>query len=284
MIKIGDFNELQVLRSTSVGIFLGDTEGTEILLPNKYVPKEIKRDQMLRVFCYLDHQERPVATTLVPLIKRDNFAYLRCVDTGAIGAFMDWGLEKHLFVPFREQQHRMVVGKNYVVHCYLDEKSFRLTASTKIENFLSDFDNSLRDREKVSLLIYRKTELGWEVIINDTYGGLLYATDVFKKIEIGQRINGYIKKIREDGKLDVTLQPIGVEMLEATAQYVHDRLIAAGGFLPLHDKSSPEEIKNQLELSKKSFKKAIGVLYKERKIQLKPEGIYLVDRTAHKSS
>lgn len=279
MIKIGDYNELKVLRSTSVGVFLGDTEGTEILLPNKYVPNAIKRDQMLRVFCYLDHQERPVATTRIPLIKRDGFAYLPCVDTGAIGAFVDWGLEKHLFVPFREQRNRMVVGKNYVVHCYLDEKSFRLTASTRIENFLQDFDNSLSLKDEISVLIYRKTELGWEVIINDTFRGLLYADDVFKKIEIGQQTKGYVKKIREDGKLDVTLQPIGAEMLEVTAQYVYERLIEKGGFLPLHDKSAPEEIKKQLELSKKAFKKAIGVLYKERKIVLKPDGIYLAATT-----
>ncbi len=278
MIKIGDFNELSVLRSTSVGVFLSDAEGTEILLPNKYVPEGIKRDQKIQVFCYLDHQERPVATTITPLIKRDGFAYLRCVATSGIGAFVDWGLEKQLFVPFREQRARMMVGKAYVVHCYLDEKSFRLTASTRIENYLRTFDQSLSSNEEITLLIYRKTELGWEVIINNAFKGLLYFDDVFKKIEVGDTIKGYIKKVREDGKVDVTLQPIGFKMLGATAQYVLQKLKESGGFLPLHDKSSPEEIKDQLELSKKLFKKAIGVLYKERKIVLKPEGIYLVAR------
>ncbi len=278
MIRIGDFNELKVLRSTSVGVFLGDAEGTEILLPNKYVPKQIKRDEKIKVFCYLDHQQRPVATTIDPLVKRDGFAYLQCVATSNIGAFVDWGLEKHLFVPFREQQERMVVGKWYIVHCYLDEKSFRLTASSRIENYLRTFDHSLANNQEVTLLIYRKTEIGWEVVINNTFKGLLYFDDVFKRIEVGQRTKGYVKKVREDGKLDITLQPVGAKMLEVTAQYVYEKLKEGGGFLPLHDKSSPEAIQDQLELSKKSFKKAIGVLYKERKILLKSEGIYLLDK------
>ncbi len=282
MIKIGDFNELEVLRSTSVGVFLGDSEGTEILLPNKYVPESLKLHQKLEVFCYLDHQERPVATTVTPLIKRDGFAYLQCVASNEVGAFVDWGLEKQLFVPFREQQQRMIVGKKYVVHCYLDTKSFRLAATSRIKKYLTDFDNSIVENEEIALLIFRKTNLGWEVVINSRFLGLLYFEDVFKTIQVGDTITGYLKKIRDDGKLDVTLQPVGAKMLDKTSSYVYHRLVEAGGFLPLHDKSSPEEIKSQLELSKKAFKKAIGVLYKQRKIALKSEGILLIEDTSSK--
>ncbi len=273
MIKIGDYNTLRVVRSTSVGIFLEDDQGTEILLPNKYVPNDIRLNQSLEVFCYLDHEERPIATTLKPLVIRDQFAYLEVAQVNKVGAFLDWGLEKQLFVPFKEQKTRMEEGKSYVVHCFLDEESFRLVASTKIDKFFKREWIDYKVNEQVNLLIYRKTDLGWEVIIDNTSKGLLFFSDVFKDISVGDNRAGYIKTIREDGKIDVSLEPIGLKALDASAHRILEELNKRDGFLPLHDKSSPDEIKQVLQMSKKSFKKGVGVLYKQRKIQLLPNGI-----------
>lgn len=275
MIRIGDYNTLKVVRSTSVGVFLEDDQGTEILLPNKYVPKDIRLNDSLEVFCYLDHEERPVATTLKPLVIRDGFAYLKVAQVNKIGAFLDWGLEKQLMVPFKEQRTRLEEGKSYVAHCFLDEESFRLAASTKIDKFLSKEGMDYSVNDEVNLLVYRKTDLGWEVIIDNKCKGLLFFSDVFREIGVGYRCAGYIKGIREDGKIDISLEPIGLKVLDTAARRILDELMASNGFLALHDKSSPDEIKNVLQMSKKSFKKGVGVLYKQRKIQLQPNGIKL---------
>ncbi|WP_431123776.1 CvfB family protein [Flagellimonas flava] len=276
MIALGNYNTLKVLRSTRIGLFLGDGEGTEVLLPNKYVPEDFEIDMELKVFCYLDSSERPIATTLEPYIIRDRFAYLKVVQVGSYGAFLDWGLEKHLLVPFREQAVRMEEGKSYIVHCYLDEVTFRLTGSSRINKFLSNEGFDLKPNTEVNLLVARKTPLGWEVVIEDKYKGLVFESDVFKPIAIGDRLKGYIKIVRPDNKIDVSLQPLGARMLEPTANLILDKLKENQGFLGLHDKSSPEEIQTQLHLSKKAFKKAIGTLYRERKIAIKDDGIYLL--------
>ena len=266
---------MKVARSTSVGVFLDDGEGTEILLPNKYVPTEIQLGQSLEVFCYLDHEERPIATTLRPLIIRDQFAFLSVAQVNKMGAFLDWGLEKQLMVPFREQRVRLEEGKSYVVCCFLDEQSFRLVASTKLDKFLGKKQAEYKEGDKVSLLINRETKLGWEVIIDHAHKGLLFFSDVFKEVRIGDTQLGYIKTIREDGKLDVSLEPIGLGILDSAATRILKELEANDGFLSLHDKSSPDEIKQILQMSKKSFKKGVGVLYKQRKILLLSNGITL---------
>lgn len=276
MIELGNYNKLKVLRSTRIGLFLGDGEGTEVLLPNKYVPSDFKIDDELEVFCYLDNDERPIATTLKPYIVRNGFAFLKVVDIGAYGAFLDWGLEKHLLVPFREQAQRMEQGKKYVVHCYLDQESFRLTGSSKINRFLSNEGFNFEINQEVDALVSRKTPLGWEVIIANKYKGLIFENDVFKPIAIGDQLKGYIKNIRPDNKVDVALQPLGAKMLEPTAEMIFQTLQENDGFLALHDKSSPKEIKNMLHLSKKSFKKAIGTLYREKRIIIGEDGIRLV--------
>lgn len=232
-------------------------------------------DSELKVFCYLDNEQRPIATTLEPLVKRDGFAFLEVMDVGPYGAFLNWGLQKHLLVPFREQKVTMEVGKKYVVRCYLDPDSFRLVASSRIKRFLSNEAPHFKSNTPVQLLIYRKTPLGWEAIIENQYSGLLFESDVFQPLSIGERVQGYIKKIRPDNKIDLTLQPIGASMLAPTAELVFERLQANGGFLALHDKSSPDEIQKVLHLSKKAFKKAIGTLYKEKRILIKEDGIYL---------
>ncbi len=276
MIELGNYNTLKVLRSTSVGLFLGDDEGTEVLLPNKYVPEDFEIDGDLEVFCYLDNNERPIATTLKPLVKRNDFAFLKVVEVGDFGAFIDWGLEKHLLVPFREQGIKMEEGRSYVVHCYLDEETFRLTGSSRVNRFLSNEEVDFKINDAVALMVNRKTPLGWEVIIENKHKGLIFESDVFKPLAMGDRLTGYVKNIRPDNKIDIALQQIGAKMLEPTAKMILERLQENNGFLSLHDKSSPEEIKTKLQLSKKSFKKAIGTLYRERKITIAPDGIRLL--------
>ncbi|MDX1326778.1 MAG: S1-like domain-containing RNA-binding protein [Arenibacter sp.] len=276
MIALGKYSKLEILRDTTVGLFLGDEEGNDVLLPNKYVPEEFEIGDFLEVFCYLDHEERIVATTLEPYIMVNQFRLLQVAEVNEYGAFMDWGLEKHLLVPFREQRNKMQEGQWYVVYCYLDEKTNRLVASNKLDKFLSNDTLTVEEEEKVALTVTRATDLGWEVIINDSHKGLVYANEVFKKISVGDQINGYIKLIRPDNKIDVSLQPIGYKSLEPAANLIYDKLKAYGGYLELHDKSAPEDIKRVLQMSKKTFKKGIGVLYKERKIEIGTDGIRLV--------
>ena len=276
MIELGNYNTLKVLRSTSIGLFLGDDEGTEILLPNKYVPEDFEIDQEMQVFCYLDNAERPISTTLKPKIIRNGFAYLKVVEVGAYGAFMDWGLEKHLLVPFREQSQRMEEGNTYIVHCYMDEESMRLTGSSRVDKFLSNENVAYQQNDEVDLLVHRKTPLGWEVIVDNRHKGLIFDSDIFKPVNVGDYLKGFIKNVRDDKKLDISLQPIGAKMLEPTAKMILDKLVQNDGFLPLHDKSSPDEIMSTLHMSKKAFKKGAGILYRQRKINIQEDGIYLL--------
>ncbi|MDO6491534.1 MAG: S1-like domain-containing RNA-binding protein [Cellulophaga sp.] len=274
--ELGKYNSLEILRDTSVGLFLGDTDGNDVLLPNKYVPENFEIGDMLTVFCYLDYDERPIATTLKPYIIRNDFHLLRVAEVNNFGAFMEWGLEKHLLVPFREQRTKMVDNQWYIVYCYLDEQTDRLVASNKLDKFLSNEELTVENNDEVNVLFTRKTDLGWEVIINNLHKGLVYANEVFKDIAIGDKQIGYIKNIRPDNKIDVSLQPLGHLILEPTANTIYEKLKDNGGFLGLHDKSDPEDIKRELQLSKKAFKKGIGTLYRERRIEIKPDGIYLI--------
>ena len=276
MIELGNYNTLEILRDTSVGLFLGDGEGTEVLLPNKYVPEIYEIGDELTVFCYLDHEERPVTTDIKPYIIRNTFNLLRVAEVNNIGAFMDWGLEKHLLVPFSEQRTKMQTGQSYVVFCYLDDKTQRLVASNKLDKFIDNEVLTVNNWEEVDLIVTRLTDLGWEVIINNKHKGLVYLNEIFKKLSVGDQMKGYIKAIREDNKIDVSLEPIGYKSVEPAANLIYDLLTKAGGFLPFHDKSSPQDIKYAFELSKKNFKKGIGTLYRERKIDIKEDGIYLI--------
>lgn len=276
MIELGKYNTLDILRETSVGLFLGDQEGNDILLPNKYVPETYEIGDELSVFCYLDHSERPVATNLEPEIFVDEFQLLKVVEVNEFGAFLDWGLEKHLLVPFREQRSRMKEGHWYVVHCYLDEQSNRLVASNKIDKFLNNDTLTVKVGDVVELVVTRLTDLGYEVIINNQHKGLVYSNEIFKKIAIGDNTKGVIKHIRPDNKIDISLQPLGENILEPAANKIYEQLMAHGGFLGLHDKSDPELIKQELQMSKKTFKKGIGTLYKARKIEIKSDGIHSI--------
>ena len=278
MIEIGVDNTLTILRDTKVGLFLGsDLPDEEILLPNKYVPKNFKIGNEITVFVYLDHEERPVATTLEPYIYLNEFALLRVNYTNQFGAFMDWGLEKDLFVPFKEQARPMEKGKRYLVYMYLDDKTNRLVASSKTNQFLKNDDIKVREGDEVDLIISHITEAGFNVIINETYKGLVYKDEVYDDtIRTGDRTIGYIKLVRPDNKIDVTLQKPGYEKVEPNAEKILDELRANRGFLKLNDDSHPEDIRTVLKMSKKTFKKAIGALYKEKLIELRNEGIYLV--------
>ena len=275
MIKIGEYNTLEILRLTSVGLFLGDEEENDILLPNKYVPENYEIGDKLKVFCYLDHDERPVATTLKPKIILNNFALLQAVEVNEIGAFMDWGLEKHLFVPYREQARKMEKGKWYLVYLYMDEETDRLVASSKTNNFISNEELSVEKFEEVDLIVSRHTEMGVEVIINQKHKGLVYENEIYSDLHLGDRLKGVVKKIRDDHKIDISLQQIGYKNIEPTAQKILKELEDNNGFLGLHDKSDADLIKEMLGMSKKSFKKAIGSLYKQKLIQIKEDGIYL---------
>ncbi|MGB5226646.1 MAG: S1-like domain-containing RNA-binding protein [Eudoraea sp.] len=274
MIELGNYNTLKILRETAVGLFLGDDDVDDLLLPLKYIPDAFNIGDDISVFCYLDHEERPIATTLKPLIKRNTFGWLRVAEVNEFGAFLDWGLEKHLLVPFREQQIKMIAGEWYVVFCYLDEKTFRLVASSRLNKFAKNEDILLSPNDEVDLLVSRQSELGWDVIINNKYQGLVFKSEVFRPMQVGATLKGYVKKIREDNKIDVVLKPIGHLGLEPAAKQIFEQLELADGYIPLHDKSAPEEIREMFQMSKKTFKKAIGALYRDRKIDIKEDGIY----------
>jgi predicted RNA-binding protein (virulence factor B family) len=274
--KIGQFNTLKIDRDTQVGLFL--TNGKEdVLLPNKYVPKVFEIGEEITVFVYLDHEERPVATTLVPYIFLNEFALLRVNYINQIGAFMDWGMEKDILVPFKEQARPMEKGKRYLVYLYMDEKTNRLVASSKTNQFLDNENITVEKGEEVDLIISHITDIGINVIINQKHKGLVYKDEVYDdSIRTGDKMKGYIKTIRPDGKIDVSLHKQGFENIEPNSEIILNQLRASRGFLRLNDNSNPEDIKTVLKMSKKTFKKAIGHLYKEKLIEIKDDGIYLI--------
>ncbi len=274
MIEIGRSNELRILRNTSVGLYLGDESGEEVLLPNKYCPEKFELQDKIEVFVYHDHEERKVATNIRPKILLNEFELLQVTAVTNVGAFMDWGLEKDLLVPFREQRHKMQEGKWYIVYLDVDRKTDRLYASNRIDDFLQNRELTVERGEEVSLFVFQKTDLGFSVIVNNIHKGLLFQNEIFKELNIGDKIIGFVKNIREDNKLDISIQRIGYENFnDCNSELIFHKLVENEGFLPVTDKSSPEEIRRQFGISKKAFKKSIGALYKQRKITILPEGI-----------
>jgi len=276
MIELGNFNTLEIVRKSSVGYFLSDEEGTEVLLPTKYTDPSSEVGEEVSVFCYLDHEERPIATNLKPLIKRNGFACLEVAALTEVGAFLDWGLEKQLLLPFREQLKPLEVGESVLVHCYLDPKSFRLLATMRLKSFFKVPETVLPVGEQVQLLVARRTDLGWEVIVNQAHAGLIFHSDVFEDLAPGMELEGFVHQQRADGKLDIRLRQQGIDGLQQQAEEIKERLLRADGFLPLNDKSSAHEIKKRLGMSKKSFKRATGILYKKRDIEFVDGGIRLI--------
>lgn len=276
MLEIGAYHKMIIDRDMSPGLYLRNEDDDEVLLPGKYAPENFQLEDSIDVFVYLDNEERPVATTLKPFIEKNGFAFLRCTDVTGIGAFVDWGIDKQLLVPYSNQMAPMKPGLSYVVYLYLDEKSNRLVGSTKTMQFTNNDEIEVEKFEKVDLLVSHYSDHGANVIINGKHMGLVYKDSIFEDLRVGDRLPGYIKWVREDKKIDVILQPEGYKGIEPNTKYIMEELQANGGKLMLSDKSSPEDIQAQLGISKKSFKKAIGVLYKERQIVIEKDSIHLI--------
>lgn len=282
-LRLGDFNRLKITKKVDFGLYLdGGPEG-EILLPMRYAPKTFNIGDEIDVFIYLDQDEMPVATTEIPMAKVGDFAYLEVAWVNEYGAFLKWGPMKDLFCPFREQKQRMEKGRKYIVHVHIDEDSYRIVASAKVEHYLADPLNEqpgapiydYRPNSPVDILIWQKTELGFKVIVDNRYAGLVYEDQVFKYIHTGDHMTGYIQNIRHDGKIDVMLQPTGrqqtLDFSDTLLQYLEDN----DGKCDLGDKSDAEEIKRRFQVSKKTYKKAIGDLYKRHLIKITENGIEL---------
>ncbi|MDP3556140.1 MAG: S1-like domain-containing RNA-binding protein [Bacteroidota bacterium] len=276
MIEIGKINNLTILRETTVGLYLGDDERNDVLLPNSFIKEEHKVGEKLDVFIYNDSEDRIIATTKNPYVKINEFAYLRVVSVSEVGAFLDWGLEKDLLVPYSEQKHKMSEDNFYVVYVYLDEVTNRIVASNKIDKFLDNENVELKEAEPVDLIIYEESPLGFSCIINGAHKGLIYHNDIFKEVFIGDEMEGFVKTIREDKLIDISFQKSGFKNVLDSTEVVMEYLQKNNGFLNLHDKSTPEEISIRLSMSKATFKKAIGILYRHRKVLIKPDGVYLV--------
>ena len=276
MLKLGELNTLTALRQTDNGFYLIDEESNEVLLPNKYVPVGFETDRIIEVFLYKDSEDRIVATTLVPHIKLNGYAALEAVDVNDNGAFFDWGLEKDLMVPFVQQSEPIQKGDFHMVYLYLDEKSQRLVGTTKISNTLNKDDVDLKIGDKVDLLAYDETEIGINVIVNLAYQGMLFKNEIFEEINVGDELIAYVKKIRPDNKVDLSLNRFGYRAVDDNVEKLIAALEANEGFLGLNDKSKPEAISEKLGMSKKVFKKAVGALYKQKRLEISDKGIRLI--------
>ena len=273
MLHIGNFNQLKISRITATGAFLSSEAG-EILLPGRLVPKGAEPGSMLNVFIYVDSEDRLTATTRKPRAVVGDFALLKVKDNVTVGTFLDWGLEKDLLLPFGEQTAPLRRGEEVLVRVYL-HSSDRVAASARLDKFLKPADGTLAEGDMVELLIYAFSDLGAKVVINNTFGGLLFRNELFGTPSCGDRLQGYVKKIREDGKIDVTLRMGGAREAATDREVILDALTSHQGLLPLSDRSSPEAIAGLLRMSKKSFKKGIGGLYKEGLVDMTPEGVRL---------
>ena len=279
MIQLGKYSTLKIVKELDFGMYLdGGEDYGEILLPTKYIPRGVKLGDEIEVFLYLDSEDRIIATTLRPYAQAGEFAYLEVASVNRVGAFLNWGLPKDLLVPFREQRSEMKQGYKYIVYIYADVESRRLVASAKLNKFLDNTPVEYEYNQEVDLLVTQKTDIGWKVIVNSRHSGMIYDNEIFVPIQKGDRIKGYVKHIRSDEKLDITLQKTGydVEAMDALAKEIFEKLKASGGIIPLSDKSSAEEIAEIFGCSKKSYKKAIGSLYKAKLINITPQTIELI--------
>lgn len=276
MADLGRINRLTVVKQVDFGVFLDGGVDGNILLPKRYVPNDCEVGQQLKVFVYLDSEDELIATTETPNIMVGQCAYLKVKDVNKIGAFLDWGLSKDLFVPFKEQAKRMEEGKSYVVFAYLDS-SERIVASSRLDRHLYEESRYFKPNQEVDLMVYAKTSMGYKAVVNNNHIGLIFRDEAFKPLQFGQKIKGYIKSIREDGKIDLTLQRRSQkgrdELGDKILQYLKDN----GGSSTLTDKSPPDDIYKAFNVSKGNYKKALGSLYKARKIQITPEKITLVE-------
>lgn len=276
MIKVGEYNTLRVARAFDFGMYLGEDKDV-VLLPKRFIPQGVEVGDMLKVFVYHDSENRLIATTQEPIGIVGDIVNLQAVSVTNQGAFMDWGLMKDLFVPKSKQLMGMRVGGNYIVKIYLDEQTGRVAATEKIESFLSNENLTVKEQEPVDLLVYRRTDIGYTVIINNQHTGVLHFNDIFQEIQVGDRLKGYVKNIREENKIDIGIGKMGYQRVEDEAGKVLRLLRENNGYLPYNDKSDPEEIYSFFGMSKKTFKMTTGNLYKSRKITFTQTGIKLVE-------
>ena len=272
---LGKYNQLEVVKEVDFGVYLDGGDDGEILLPSRYVPEGCKPGDVLNVFIYLDNEERLIATTLQPKVQVGEFACLEVAWINEYGAFLDWGLMKDLFVPFREQKMKMQKGRSYVVHAHVDEESYRIMASAKVERYLSKEKPDYQPGQEVEIMIWQRTDLGYKAIVENQYSGLIYQGEIFKSLEPGMKLIAYIRQVREDGKIDLTLQKDGQKKVEDFSEVLLQFIKDQGGHTLLNDKSAAEDIYEAFGVSKKTFKKAVGDLYKKRLIVLEEGGIRL---------
>ena len=276
MDNIGKINKLVIGRVSEFGLLLEDGDGGEILLPNRYVPLNYEIGAKIDVFIYHDSEDRLTATTLLPLATVGEFALLRVTDVAKVGAFLDWGLPKDLLVPFREQRVPMREGYSYLVHIYLDRVSGRIVASSKLDKFLANSSRLFHPGEKVDLIVWQRTDLGYKCIIDNERWGMVFHNEVFQPLERGQQIAGYIKQVRPDDRIDLALQQPGYAKVSSLTDVILEYLKKNGGFMPITEKTMPSEINALFGVSKKTYKKAVGALYKKRLITFTDTGTKLV--------
>lgn len=273
---IGKYNQLNIIAITDTGAYLDGGDLGEILLPKRFLPEPCEVGLNIKVFLYLDSADRLTATTETPLAQVGEFVSLKVVQVNKMGAFLDWGLPKDLLVPYNQQHTKMEVGKYYLVRVFLDQRTERIAASSKLDKFIDIWPAEYQTGEKVSLIIGGKTDLGFKAIVNDLHWGLLYDNEIFQPLRIGKKISGYIKQVREDGRLDLILTRGSKNKVNDFADKLLAHIAESGGVSPLHDKSSPELIQRTLGVSKKTFKATVGNLLKKGKIAIVKDGIKLV--------
>lgn len=274
--KLGEYNTLRILRLTTVGAYLGDEHDNDVLLPNKYVTQEMSVGEDVNVFLYKDSEDRLVATTEKPYITLNEFAYLQVKQLTPFGAFLDWGLEKDLLVPFREQTSKLEEDKYYLIYLKLDEETNRLVATAKTNKYYTTDTSELELNQEVDLLICETFDLGVKIVVNGKFLGIIYHNDVNRKLRRGDYTKGFIYNIREDGKLDVRLEVSGYAKVEPNAEKLLAILNNRKGVLYLTDKSDPDDIRDAVGMSKKTFKQAVGNLYKQKKIRINPDSIEIL--------
>lgn len=274
--KLGEYNLLKIDRITQPGAYLLDEEGNDVLLPTKYL-EGLQVGDDINVFIYKDSEGRIIATTRTPALTVNQFGFLNIAEVNQFGAFAEWGVEKHLLIPFREQPKRLEEGKKYFIYMYIDNATERLVGTTRIGSFMHPADDSIVENQAVDIIAWEYTNLGLKVLVNHRFQGLVFANDIHQKIRIGTTLKGFVKKIREDGKLDIVLLQPGYDKIDGLARKFLALLYENDGFIDLTDKSSPEEIKQQTNWSKKVFKQVVGNLYKQRLIQLHENGISSVE-------
>ena len=275
MIKVGEYNTLKVIREVAFGVYLDD-EAEGILLPKRFMPEGVKTGDELNVFLYHDGEDRLIATTQKPKGILGDIVKLRCITVTPQGAFLDNGLMKDLFVPKSKQQRGMIPNGEYLVKIYLDEQTGRLAATEKIESFLRNDNISVKELEVVDLIVYRRTDIGYVVIINSQHTGVLHHNEIYRDITAGDKFKGFIKKIYSDNRIDVAAGKPGYNRVEDETEKILRLLKENNGFLPYHDKSDPDEIYSVFAMSKKTFKMTVGNLYRQKTISLEKDGIRLV--------